>query len=157
MFSLSFKTTSRQVLKSNLLVRFLEETSAWKNHFEFVWSLRNNKKVIMWVLHPQTAKPNYFEIRPIRGQHFQNFNFRVSNLVLLFVDGTITAAPSDYFLPLLLHKCSKFVDVQSSISRIVLFWQSDWGTSLHNHLLILRIQFVRIEYKNSIKELIEFC
>ena len=30
---------SRQVVKSNLLVRFLEETSAWKNHFEFVWPL----------------------------------------------------------------------------------------------------------------------
>ena len=27
------------VAKSNLLVRFLEETSAWKNHFDFVWPL----------------------------------------------------------------------------------------------------------------------
>ena len=31
--------TSRQVVKLNLFVRFLEETSAWKNHFEFVWPL----------------------------------------------------------------------------------------------------------------------
>ena len=31
--------SSRQVLKTNLSVRFLEETSAWKNHFEFVWPL----------------------------------------------------------------------------------------------------------------------
>ena len=27
------------VVKSNLFVRFLEETLAWKNHFEFVWPL----------------------------------------------------------------------------------------------------------------------
>ena len=27
------------VVKSNSFVRFLEETSAWKNHFEFVWPL----------------------------------------------------------------------------------------------------------------------
>ena len=33
---------SRQVVKSNLFVRFLEEMSAWKNHFEFVWLLKNS-------------------------------------------------------------------------------------------------------------------
>ena len=31
--------TSQQVVNLNLLVRFLEETPAWKNHFEFVWPL----------------------------------------------------------------------------------------------------------------------
>ena len=31
--------TSRQVVKSNLFVRFFEETSACKNHFTFVWPL----------------------------------------------------------------------------------------------------------------------
>ena len=30
---------SRQVVKSNLFVLFLEETSACKNHFDFVWPL----------------------------------------------------------------------------------------------------------------------
>ena len=61
--------------------------------------VRNNKKVQIWVLHPQTAKPIYFEIR---RQHFQNFNFRVSNLVRLFELGIWQSptAPSDYFLPL---------------------------------------------------------
>ena len=33
------KSTSTFLVKSNLFVRFLEETSAWKNHFEFVWPL----------------------------------------------------------------------------------------------------------------------
>ena len=27
------------VAKSNLFVRFLEETTDWKNHFDFVWPL----------------------------------------------------------------------------------------------------------------------
>ena len=31
--------TSPQVVKWILFVHFLEETSAWKNHFEFVWPL----------------------------------------------------------------------------------------------------------------------
>ena len=31
--------TSQQVVKSNLFIRFLEETLAWKNNFEFVWPL----------------------------------------------------------------------------------------------------------------------
>ena len=35
--------TSRQVVKSNLFVRFLEETSAWKYQFEFVWPLEHQK------------------------------------------------------------------------------------------------------------------
>ena len=42
MSSLSSKKrtkASRQVVKSNLFIRFLEETSACKNHFEFVWPL----------------------------------------------------------------------------------------------------------------------
>ena len=33
--------SSQQVVKSNLFVHFLEETSAWKNHFEFVWPLKS--------------------------------------------------------------------------------------------------------------------
>ena len=37
--------TSRQVVKSNLFVRFMEEASAWKNHFEFVWPLMFPKYV----------------------------------------------------------------------------------------------------------------
>ena len=44
MSSLSSKKqtkTSRQVAKSNLFIRYLEETSAWKNPFEFVWPLIN--------------------------------------------------------------------------------------------------------------------
>ena len=32
-----------KVVKSNLFVRFLEETSAWKNHFKFVWPLAKLK------------------------------------------------------------------------------------------------------------------
>ena len=32
-------TTGTIVVKSNSFVRFLEETSAWKNHFDFVWPL----------------------------------------------------------------------------------------------------------------------
>ena len=42
MSSLSSKKqmkTSREVVKSNLFVRPLEENSAWKNHFEFFWPL----------------------------------------------------------------------------------------------------------------------
>ena len=31
--------TSQQVVKLKLFVCFLEEMSAWKNHFEFVWPL----------------------------------------------------------------------------------------------------------------------
>ena len=34
--------TSRQVVKSNLFIRFLEEISAWKNNFEFFWPLEIN-------------------------------------------------------------------------------------------------------------------
>ena len=32
-------TVGMMVVKSNSFVCFLEETSAWKNHFEFVWPL----------------------------------------------------------------------------------------------------------------------
>ena len=35
------------VVKSNLFVHFLEETSAWKNHFDFVWPLRKEKICII--------------------------------------------------------------------------------------------------------------
>ena len=35
--------TNRQVVKSNLFVYFLEETSAWKNHFEYVWPLKTSR------------------------------------------------------------------------------------------------------------------
>ena len=31
------------VVKSNSFVHFLEETSAWKNHFDFVWPLVERK------------------------------------------------------------------------------------------------------------------
>ena len=38
--------TSWQVVKSNLFVHFLEEISACKNHFEFVWPLGFKPKLI---------------------------------------------------------------------------------------------------------------
>ena len=33
------RNQNKLVVKSNLFVIFLEEKSAWKNHFEFVWPL----------------------------------------------------------------------------------------------------------------------
>ena len=42
------------VVKSNLFVRFLEEMSAWKNHFNFVWPLYIHGK--------QVLIPNYFRL-----------------------------------------------------------------------------------------------
>ena len=45
--------TSRHVVKTNLFVCFLEETSAWKNYFEFVWPLPTN-------LYSQ-KKPSYLD------------------------------------------------------------------------------------------------
>ena len=55
--------TSRQVVKSNLFVRFLEETSAWKNHFEFVWPL---------AVHPWRAGPDC-------GKFIYLFNWSAKN------------------------------------------------------------------------------
>ena len=40
--------TSRHVVKSNLFVRFLEETLAWKNHFEFVWPIGMEDLHFFW-------------------------------------------------------------------------------------------------------------
>ena len=37
------------VVKSNSFVRFLEETSVWKNHFDFVWPLDGAEFVCQWL------------------------------------------------------------------------------------------------------------
>ena len=52
--------TSRQVVKHNLFVRFLEETSAWKNNFEFVWPLVIKKCFEIWGWRPRICRT--FEI-----------------------------------------------------------------------------------------------
>ena len=40
------KKGSWQIVMSNLFVRFLEEMSAWKNHFDFVWPLHSVKSTV---------------------------------------------------------------------------------------------------------------
>ena len=46
------------VVKSNSSVHFLEESSAWKNHFDFVWPLKF-LKTFPWQLFSQGHSPTF--------------------------------------------------------------------------------------------------
>ena len=70
--------TSQQVVKSNLFVRFLEETSSWKNHFEFVWPLKPylQLKCLIYEQNLISKVLNWHDISPFERNdfHMQNRN-----------------------------------------------------------------------------------
>ena len=70
--------TSQQVVKSNLFIRFLEETLSWKNHFEFVWPLEPylQLKCLIYEQNLLSKVLNWHDISPFERNdfHMQNRN-----------------------------------------------------------------------------------
>ena len=83
--------TSRQVVNSNLFVRFLEETLAWKNHFEFVWPLtkivRDHKYQLTFLQSPKVQRLRLASHQPrnLKGPTFPNWPWLVGHLASLDV------------------------------------------------------------------------
>ena len=82
-----------------------------------VVKVRHNQNGLMWLSYPQTDKPNNwtwslnFENVALWLDGFQNFNFRVSNLVWLFEDVKLTSALFDHFLLLKIKQPKKIQEL----------------------------------------------
>ena len=71
------------VVKSNSFVRFLEETSAWKNRFDFVWPLakvlQNRKRIKKYKKYCKIAKVLQNRITPLHSSAIKGLLFVISN------------------------------------------------------------------------------
>ena len=67
------KQVDKYIVKSNLFVRFLEKTSAWKNHFEYVWPLLTANLILKLVIYVE------YEIISTR-QNYEKQNLRKTKL-----------------------------------------------------------------------------
>ena len=85
------KQVDKYIVKSNLFVRFLEKTSAWKNHFEYVWPLLTANVILKLVIYVEyeiiSTRQNYEKQNWMYDREFHSLFLARRRYQNMFDDG----------------------------------------------------------------------
>ena len=94
--NLHFRGTQHKLSCQFQFQKFFSSTILFLKSNQLIFFLQITRQMIAGQYKINSTNPSKM-LQYLGGQYFQNFNFRVSNLVCLFGDVTVSSEPSGFF------------------------------------------------------------